>query len=189
MKPTKNRIHCNNSGKVRMLFETEKKANLFIKFNSEEIESESGYSPVRAYFCISCNGWHVTSREDRQNRASETEQFLSLFTDERKKQLVERECNIAEREQEKEFETDVEELKKIYKKIDFGIKTLEIIMERLSYDFETLATLCDYVEYMEKTGIDAMLLRDINKTLNRFGKEIKSIGYNIWTQIYKENDA
>lgn len=44
-----------------MLFETEKKADLFIQFNKEEILEESGYSPQRSYFCIFCSGWHVTS--------------------------------------------------------------------------------------------------------------------------------
>lgn len=63
MKPSKNRIFCKDSGRAKMLFETEKKANTFIKFNADDIEECSGYSPKRAYFCVFCNGYHVTSSE------------------------------------------------------------------------------------------------------------------------------
>lgn len=63
MKPIKNRYHCVFSGRVKMLFETEKKAKNFMKFNNDTIESENGYKPVRAYFCICCNGWHLTSKQ------------------------------------------------------------------------------------------------------------------------------
>lgn len=63
MKPTRSRIYCRDSAKSKILFETEKKANNFIKFNAEEIKAESGFSPVRSYFCMSCGGYHVTSKE------------------------------------------------------------------------------------------------------------------------------
>jgi hypothetical protein len=45
-----------------MFFETEQKAQNFIKFNGDKIKTESGYSPNRSYYCMFCNGWHVTSR-------------------------------------------------------------------------------------------------------------------------------
>lgn len=60
MKPTKNRIFCRECGRAKMLFESEKKAMNFIKFNSEEFDSKT---PNRAYYCEVCGGWHVTSRE------------------------------------------------------------------------------------------------------------------------------
>lgn len=61
MKPTRNKVFCPDCERPKMLFETEQKAKNFIRFNSEEIQAESGYSPQRAYFCLFCNGWHVTS--------------------------------------------------------------------------------------------------------------------------------
>ena len=190
MKPTKNRVYCNDSGKIRMLFETEKKANLFIKFNSEEIESESGYSPIRVYFCITCNGWHVTSKEERLNMVSKTEHLLNLFTNEGKSKLTEREREIAEGKRKEELEkTNVQRLEKIYTRIDYGIKSLEMMMERLTYYSETLVTVYNYIEFMEKFGINETILRNINSVLNRFNKEIKTIGHNVWTQIHKENDS
>jgi hypothetical protein len=63
MKPTKNKMFCRDYGKTKMLFETEKKAENFMKFNNDEIESESGYSPKRSYYCLCCGGWHITSRK------------------------------------------------------------------------------------------------------------------------------
>ena len=47
-----------------MLFETEKKALLFIKFNSDEILVDNVVTPTRAYYCESCMGWHVTHIKD-----------------------------------------------------------------------------------------------------------------------------
>lgn len=64
MKPTKNSIYCPDARKTKMQFETEKKALNFIKFNGAEIRAENGYSPRRAYYCIACNAYHVTSKPD-----------------------------------------------------------------------------------------------------------------------------
>jgi hypothetical protein len=61
MKPKKNHFYCRQIGRKKMLFETKKKAETFIRFNAEEIEAESGYSPCRAYYCEYCAGWHTTS--------------------------------------------------------------------------------------------------------------------------------
>ena len=47
-----------------MLFETEKKALLFIKFNLDEILVDNVVIPTRAYYCESCMGWHVTHIKD-----------------------------------------------------------------------------------------------------------------------------
>jgi len=80
MVPTRNRIYCYNSGKTKMLFEDEKKANLFIKFNAEEIQSKSGHCPVCSYFCIACNGWHVTSRVQHPEYKSITERILENYS-------------------------------------------------------------------------------------------------------------
>lgn len=60
MKPA-HRTYCRDCGRKKILFETEKKALNFIKWNADEIEEESGYRPHRAYFCDCCGGWHVTS--------------------------------------------------------------------------------------------------------------------------------
>lgn len=68
MKPKKNRYFCQDARRTKMLFETEGSAKRFIQFNAEEILEEEGKAPVRAYFCISCAGWHVTSKSEEEHR-------------------------------------------------------------------------------------------------------------------------
>ena len=79
MKPIKNKVFCYDCGRNKMLFETEKKANTFLKFNADVIEEESGKRPIRSYFCQSCCGWHITSQEDKPNRISRTEKVINLY--------------------------------------------------------------------------------------------------------------
>ena len=66
MKPTKNRYFCFGAKRNKMLFETESKANNFIKFNAKEFEEEGNKAPTRSYFCTFCNGWHVTSNSSTE---------------------------------------------------------------------------------------------------------------------------
>ena len=62
-----------------MRFETEKKALNFIKFNSQEIEKETGKAPTRCYFCIACNSYHVTSNKIDYKIKSKTEHILEQY--------------------------------------------------------------------------------------------------------------
>ena len=61
MKPIKNKIYCPGCKRTKILFETEKKARTFIKFNQKEILEETGYAPIRVYYCKYCGGYHTTS--------------------------------------------------------------------------------------------------------------------------------
>lgn len=64
MKPTNNRVYCIGCKHPKMLFETQTKADNFIKFNRDEIASSSNKVPSRSYYCSFCCGWHVTSVDD-----------------------------------------------------------------------------------------------------------------------------
>ena len=80
MKPTKNRVFCRECNRKKMLFETEKKAQNFMKFNAEEIKGNTGKAPVRAYFCEFCGGWHVTSRlHEREGVRTKTDRVIEMF--------------------------------------------------------------------------------------------------------------
>lgn len=82
MKPTKNRIFCNGCKKLKILFETQKKADNFIKFNHDEILEETGKSPTRSYYCKWCGGYHVTSNtseEIGENLDRRDQQEVSRF--------------------------------------------------------------------------------------------------------------
>lgn len=74
MKPTKNRIFCIGCQRPKMLFETQDKADNFMRFNNPIISSKSRKVPTRSYYCSFCCGWHVTSSDDNQETASTKDQ-------------------------------------------------------------------------------------------------------------------
>lgn len=63
---TRHRIFCNGAYRMKLFFETEKKANNFLKYNADTIEQENGVKPVRTYYCMYCGGYHVTSRPTKR---------------------------------------------------------------------------------------------------------------------------
>ena len=85
MKPNKSFVYCTNSNRRKMLFETEKKAENFMKFNNEEIKKESGYSPQRSYYCMFCDGWHITSKE-KQLTLTTKEKLVKRYIQEHQRQ-------------------------------------------------------------------------------------------------------
>jgi len=110
-----------------MLFESEKKANTFIKFNSEEIEENSGYSPLRSYFCISCSGWHVSSKLTF-NKVSKTEKIIEKYEKEKEKRLIQRKIN----QETAKLRND--ELKRKYELIKYQINNLEKYEDDLDFN-------------------------------------------------------
>ena len=58
----KHRVYCPAANRQKLLFETERKALNFIRYNGDVIEKESGYRPIRAYYCTCCGGYHTTSQ-------------------------------------------------------------------------------------------------------------------------------
>ena len=61
MKP-KNRVMCPDCGRAKMLFETEKQANTFLKFNMNAV-NPNGDKIMRVYYCPACCGYHISSHE------------------------------------------------------------------------------------------------------------------------------
>ena len=64
MKPKHNRRFCIGCHHDKMWFESQAKADNFLKFNKESIAAVSGKAPTRSYYCSFCCGWHVTSIDD-----------------------------------------------------------------------------------------------------------------------------
>lgn len=73
MKP-KNRVLCPDCGKPKILFESENKANNFIKFNASEIPHGD---KLRSYYCPACCGWHVSSHQ--YNGVNRTEVMIQQY--------------------------------------------------------------------------------------------------------------
>lgn len=78
MRPIK-RIYCRECGRSKLLFESEKKALTFIRFNADEIEVENGHKPVRAYYCECCGGWHTTSMKKRPYNLTRLENVIETY--------------------------------------------------------------------------------------------------------------
>ena len=65
-----------------------KKAENFIKYNSDEILNETGIAPVRAYYCPFCGGWHITSSAVQYTQKSSNLYFSAVsFFGKNKKHL------------------------------------------------------------------------------------------------------
>lgn len=85
MKPKKNRVRCLalKNGRSKMLFESEAKANRFIKFNEDEIRKTGATGlkgNLRPYYCKVCGGWHIThadlTEEEIQERESRIDDII-----------------------------------------------------------------------------------------------------------------
>lgn len=76
MKP-KNRVMCPDSMKQKMLFESERKANDFIKWNGGEIDTHGGV--LRAYYCPACCGWHISSRRYNKDYETRTDRLINAY--------------------------------------------------------------------------------------------------------------
>lgn len=78
-KPKRGFVFCPGCGRPKQLFKSEKEAELYLYYNQDAILDESGYCPVRAYYCEACGGWHVTSQtlEERDKSAKKGEKVRS----------------------------------------------------------------------------------------------------------------
>lgn len=63
VRPSKRTHFCPGSGKHKIIFPSKEAADRFIYYNKDAIMDETGFAPIRSYYCESCGGWHVTSRE------------------------------------------------------------------------------------------------------------------------------
>lgn len=79
MKPTKNQVFCIGCKHHKMLFESQSKADNFIKFNSDEIAEQTGKAPTRSYYCSFCCGWHITSIADTEKAAARDERDAQVW--------------------------------------------------------------------------------------------------------------
>lgn len=78
MKPIKNRVFCKVCNRSKMLFNSKKEALRFIEFNASEIKEQNGFAPTRAYYCVLCGGWHVTSQSRGLAKAKLDEAFKHI---------------------------------------------------------------------------------------------------------------
>lgn len=76
MKP-KRRVMCPDCMRQKMLFETERKAQDFIRWNGDSMEY--GGDTLRAYYCPSCCGWHISHHGHRDSYDRQTDQLIDAY--------------------------------------------------------------------------------------------------------------
>ncbi len=153
MKPTKNKVFCKNCERTKMLFETEKKAENFIKFNKEEIESESGYSPQRSYYCVFCGGWHTTSLKEKLN-LSRNERMFEQYIQE--KETIITKNNKPENKEDKN--------KKI-KNLENKVKEMNISQKEMFF-LENIDNIKKEIEQLcSNNNVDKIHLKELRQNL------------------------
>ncbi|QBO58742.1 hypothetical protein NBC122_01934 [Chryseobacterium salivictor] len=103
MKPFKNKVFCYDCGRQKMLFETEVKAQTFMRFNNEEIESVNGYAPIRSYFCNVCCGWHLTSKMGEAYISPKTEKILEEYETAKRLKAERKALKLVQEKEKKEI--------------------------------------------------------------------------------------
>lgn len=77
MKPKNNRVMCPECFRAKMLFETKKQADNFIKWNGKDIDTHGG--ELRSYFCPACGGYHISSKPYKPSYEHNTENLINRF--------------------------------------------------------------------------------------------------------------
>ena len=72
----KNRIMCPDCGKQKILFESESKANNFIKWNKDDIENGD---KLRTYYCSACCGWHISHQKYHKDMEGRTDKMIEAY--------------------------------------------------------------------------------------------------------------
>ena len=71
-----NRVLCPDCGREKILFETEKKANLFIEYNWESLTDDK--DKLRIYYCPACCGYHISSHKYKGDNRN-TERLINNY--------------------------------------------------------------------------------------------------------------
>lgn len=173
MKPIKNRVFCIDSGRQKQLFGTEKEAQNFIKFNSEEMMETEERAPVRSYFCSSCAGWHVTSSPVAFEGPTKTERIIENI----------KVAKEARREVHKEYDKKIREEKN---KIAVIVNGLPGEFDELKKQWESHPDRDEYLELVmafrkKMTEIRATmyLMKGQRKTMRNLEEESKRFYYDV----------
>ena len=92
MTKPKNRVYCLAIRRSKRLFETQAKAERFIKFNESDLR-ENGtveFKKLRTYYCEVCGGWHIThallSEEEAKKRDDQIKKIITLANEDIKRE-------------------------------------------------------------------------------------------------------
>ena len=121
----KNRVLCPDCGREKMLFETEKKANLFIEYNWESLTDDK--DKLRIYYCPACCGYHISSHKYKGDNRN-TERLINNYNKDKRLDFeffsLRDDCLLKNFKTRKEFlkyvkSTDIKNLKTIQRVISY----------------------------------------------------------------------
>lgn len=148
----------------------------FIRFNAEDIKNEYGYAPVRAYFCISCGCYHLTSKEQRSYKCkSRTQKVLAAYRSMTKKMAAKkRAVKYYYAEEMGLTYVQDEALQQI---ADTNLKNLEYVEEykRLRQEADRIAK---QIKKMQRPQRERIWLEDINRILCQYETYLSE-----WTNV------
>ena len=121
----KNRVLCPDCGREKMLFKTEKKANLFIEYNWESLTDDK--DKLRIYYCPACYGYHISSHKYKGDNRN-TERLINNYNKDKRLDFgfffLRDDCLLKNFKTRKEFlkyvkSADVKNLKTIQRVISY----------------------------------------------------------------------
>ena len=125
MRKPKNRVLCPDCGREKILFETEKKANLFIEYNWESLTDDK--DKLRIYYCTACCGYHISSHKYKGDNRN-TERLINNYNKDKRLDFeffsLRDDCLLKNFKTRKEFlkyvkSADVKNLKTIQRVISY----------------------------------------------------------------------
>lgn len=78
----RNRVMCPDCGKSKLQFETEKKAQDFIRWNGSELKRQDGN--LRPYYCPACCCWHISHKQKYDGIDQRTDRMIERYNNSRK---------------------------------------------------------------------------------------------------------
>ena len=82
MRPNdKNRVMCPDCGRPKMQFETERKAQDFIKWNAGDFPQ--GGESLRTYYCKACCCWHISHKQYKSGYGTQLNNKIESFKQQR----------------------------------------------------------------------------------------------------------
>ena len=145
IKPIRNQYYCNEAGRRKMRFSTQKEADMFIEYNAADIKKKNGKAPIRSYYCEFCCSWHVTSNPNITQCETMAHKKMAI-AEEISKQRTEIKKNVNATDFVKNTKLDttiVEKLKEDIEKSDYIIENsdleqLKAFKENLIYYYKHL---------------------------------------------------
>ena len=150
---------CPDCGKPKMQFESECKAQNFIRWNGNDF-SQEGQS-LRAYYCKACCCWHISHKHYSNGYGRQLENKLKVFEQERGNSGKRLDVLI----RSTDLQTVLHQAQEIYPQLDLSNISRKAAKRAVS------KFLSEHPEYQDSPALHTELIRMYNKELKKkYGK-------------------